>query len=329
MTSTLPKQLQDQVDAAETFYKEAEKPKTDAGEAKPDEATAATEVTAPAVEQTSVVEPISAVEDENSETYMQRWKSLQGIHHSTAQKARVLEDRVMQLEGLIASMQSAPAAQPAPVEKKHLTEKDSEDYGTDMVDFVRRAVAEGTAAIQDENRALRQELHRLSGVVPAVQQVAQQQRMTQEERFWGDLSQAVPDWQRVNDTQAFKDWLLDADPMTGITRQTYLDDAQQQGDVARVANIFTSWKTQFGKPVEHKKQGANQSIQNELERQIAPGRTQASSAPNTNEAKQWTAGDIAKFYDDIRKGAYKGRDGEMQALERDIFLAQREGRVAR
>ncbi len=100
--STLPKQLQDQVDAAETFYKAADK--TDTTQDQVDAPDVAEEKTAPAEEQPSVVEPISTVEDENSETYMQRWKSLQGIHHSTAQKARVLEDRVMQLEGLIASL---------------------------------------------------------------------------------------------------------------------------------------------------------------------------------------------------------------------------------
>jgi hypothetical protein len=320
--STLPKQLQDQVTVAESFYKPAEKEATDVAEV-----TAAV-AESPASEQPAVVDTISKVEDENSETYMQRWKSLQGIQHSTAQRARFLEDRVGQLEGLIASMQRpTEAAQPAPVAKQHLTDKDSEEYGSDMVDFVRRAVAEGTAALQDENRALRQDLQRLNGVVPAVQQVAQQQRMTQEERFWGNLQQAVPEWQRINDNQAFKDWLLTPDPMTGITRQTYLEDAQQGGDVARVANIFTSWQTQFGKPVNAKQQSASRSIQNELEKQIAPGRTQASASPNVAEAKQWSTSDIAKFYDDVRKGAFKGRDGEMQALERDIFLAQREGRV--
>ena len=42
-------------------------------------------------------------EDENSETYAQRWRSLQGVYNATAQRAAQFEQRVSQLEGLIAT----------------------------------------------------------------------------------------------------------------------------------------------------------------------------------------------------------------------------------
>jgi hypothetical protein len=41
----------------------------------------------------------------------------------------------------------------------------------------------------------------------------------------------------------------------------------------------------------------------------------------------YTVSDIRKFYEDVRRGLYAGRDAEHQAIERDIFQAQNEGRV--
>ena len=37
--------------------------------------------------------------------------------------------------------------------------------------------------------------------------------------------------------------------------------------------------------------------------------------------------DIRRFFDDVRTGKYKGREQERSRIERDIFAAQREGRI--
>ena len=326
--STLPEQLQKQVNVAEEFYK---KP-AEGQEGSPVESKGGAEAEHSAVETPVSVEPTSSqaqpapAEDGNSDTYAQRWRSLQGIHQTLQNRAQQMEMRVNQLEGLIASMNTVQQQAPV-VGNKFLTDKDTEDYGPEMVDMVKRAVDEGTSELRRANQQLQAEIQRLNGVIPAVQKVERAQHVNQEERFWNSLTQQVPDWESINNNQGFKNWLLDADPMTSITRQTYLSDAQQSLDVSRVANIFASWKQQFGTPV--KQQSAAKSSKSELERQIAPGRGMATTPSQSDDKKQWTHGDIAKFYDDQRKGVYRGREAEAEALERDIFQAQSDGRVSR
>ena len=281
--SKLPEQLQKQVDAAETFYKDAESSE------KPELVdTSANESTAQESER--VVEPsgdtkaiISPAEDENSETYAQRWRSQQGIIASLNQKLSFADQRVSQLESLISNMQSAPA-EPTSESKKHLTEKDSEEYGEDMVDFVKRAVAEGTQSLQSENAELKRQLAMLNGVVPTVQKLSQQHQVSREDTFWNALSNKVPDWESVNSDSRFHSWLLDVDPMTGITRDVYLKDAQRDLDVTRVSNIFSSWKQQFSVP--SKQESSRNTAKSELEMQIAPGGRTDSNNQVAPEAKK-------------------------------------------
>ena len=44
-------------------------------------------------------------------------------------------------------------------------------------------------------------------------------------------------------------------------------------------------------------------------------------------AKTYSPKDIEKFFTDVRKGKYKGREDERARMERDIFAAQQEGRI--
>jgi hypothetical protein len=272
----------------------------------------------------------AAVEDENSITYKQRWLSLQGQFPVLSNRAAAAEARVTQLEQLIATMQSTPAPAPSPKSSTPLlSEKDTTEYGADMLDVMRRAAREelgGELQAKDEVIAqLTSRVQQLQGVVPAVNNLARNQQVSREEAFFNAIGREVPDWQTINQDPEFHAWLLANDPMTGITRQTYLSDAQHSFDVHRVANIFNTWKTLIGKtqvvPAKPNK------AQTELEKQVAPGRTNASSPPASQPEKIWTSVDISQFYADVRRGAYKDRESERAALERDLFAAQREGRV--
>ena len=118
---TLPAQIREQIKAANELREQAYG--EDKAPAAPDttpesEATATpeaantqvnTQAAAPAAEsvegvRTSEKPATPAAEDENSATYAQRWRSLQGVHNATLQ-------RIASLEQLIASMQTAPAPQ--------------------------------------------------------------------------------------------------------------------------------------------------------------------------------------------------------------------------
>jgi hypothetical protein len=329
---SLPEQIQKQVDAANAIIEQHYGPEagTPAAETPPAESGQTTETHVENVATSTPAEKPPQRADENDESYAQRWRSLQGIYNATAQKARDLESRNQQLEGLIQSLSVAPQQQTTQAPQQFLTEKDSAEYGSDMIDFATRAAKQEVAPLVGAIMALREEIAQLKGVTPVVNSLVANQRMSAEEKFFAKVAESVPDWSSINNDGRFHEWLLTSDPMTGIDRQTYLADAQRNFDSTRAVSIFNAWKQVPGvvSQVSQERARPNKAA-NELERQVAPGRTNAASAPVKEQATQWSTADIAKYYADVRTGKYKGREAERAELERDIFQAQREGRIQR
>jgi hypothetical protein len=343
----LPEQIQKQVEEANAVLKDAY---GDAGvtpvvsgetvvpSGMPD--TSATQSTNSAPAAT----PATPVEDENSPTYAQRWRSLQGSFNAVQQRASHADERIRQLEALVATMQAAPPAQsaPAPVATTPLvTASDVETYGEPLVDFARRAAREENRdlmqALSDFNSRLAAMERHVQGLAPTVQHVAQRQNLSDEQLFFRRLGDAVPDYGTVNSDPRFHEWLLSPDPMTGIVRQTYLQDAQNSFDAQRAINIFLTFKQAFGAsqqvvpaanaaPAQTNVVPMN-SRQAELERQVAPGRRAPAPTPTGAQGRIWAPAEITAFYSDVRRGAFRGREADQRAIEADIFSAQREGRI--
>lgn len=230
------------------------------------------------------------------------------------------------LSNLNSSNQQAPVQGTQPVQKL-TTDKDVTDYGADTIDLIRRVTREELSPIIA--RLEGQLSHFGSQMTNQVQQVQSRQILTAEQTFFMQLGQAVPDWRTVNADPRFRAWLAEVDNLTGITRQTYLDDARQNLDVNRVANIFSKWRSEAGSaPASQPAPKVNPA--SELERQIAPGKSRTDGAPPTNpnaNKRTWTRDEISKYYDEVRRGVYNTRKQERDQIERDIFEAQRDGRI--
>ena len=278
-------------------------------------------------EQPSSVEPEGGVqEDENSPTYKQRWRSLQGMYdldfaRVSDEKAQ-LEQRVQGMERLIAEMQEAyrqqPAAESAPASS--LTDEEIEEYG-ESIDIMRKVSGDTVSGLHRQIADLTQLVQQLQGnVVPQVHHLTQQNAQNNEQRFWSDLSGAVPEWRTINENPDFQSWLLEVDPLTGMSRQAFLEDAQRNLDVGRVAKFFDSWGGTTKAPVTRKPSS-------ELESQITPGRGRTTPPARGGEKRTYTPQDLSDFYDEVRRGVYVGKADERNAIERDIFAAQAEGRI--
>ena len=116
----------------------------------------------------------------------------------------------------------------------------------------------------------------------------------------------------------------ETDPITLQASQAYLEDAQSRYDVERVAAFFTTWSDLNGNRSAQQVKPTNQA---ELQQQVAPKKSSSAGAAPTGSKPSYSTADIAAFYDDIRKGKFKGRDDERAKIERDIFAAQAEGRI--
>jgi len=333
----LPAQVQKQSEAVNKLYEELNGKPEEAGV---DSAEAAEETVgvdtadtadsdggqAPAPRQE---EQSAAGDKDEEETYEQRWRSLQGMYNAEVPRLhaerRELTNRVQQLEQLLASMTAKPSGQAETPAEKLITEQDIEDYG-DSIDVMRRVFREEAGALKQENAQLRQMLQQMqANVVPKVQQLSQRQAVSSEQAFWAELQTAVPDWQDINTSREFQSWLLEVDPLTNVPRQTYLEDAQRNLDARRVVNFFTAWKGQAGVPNARSTRTAQSA--SELEKQVAPGRGRSGGNKTAGEPKTYTQEDIKRFFTDVQKGKYKGKETERDRIERDIFAAQREGRI--
>lgn len=331
----MPEQIRKQAEAVQDLYKQlTEEPANAQGEADEPVAEAQNEGGADQHENTatqSVGNEQAPAEKPTEDGLLQKYRTLQGMYNAEVPRLhsqnKELNARVAQLEQLLASLSAQPAqGQTASTQKqKVVTQADMDEYG-DSIDVMRRVYQEEVGNLHGEINQLKSYIQQMqTSVVPQVQAVAKQQAATAEQQFWADLTSAVPNWQAVNNDQEFHNWLLEADPLTGITRQTYLEDAQRVLDPRRVANFFRTWLEVSGKTTVA--QPNRKSATSELERQVAPGRAKSGSTVVASKTNVYSPADIREFFNDVRSGKYKGREAERDRIERDIFAAQRDGRI--
>ncbi len=328
----VPEQVRKQSEAIQALYTELN---TDAGA---DQAAADAEAAAQAEEEANggaaPVQP--AVTPEQLTAALaeadQKYRTLQGMYNKDAATLRNTAQRVQELEALIASFSAVKPAPAAPAAPVQVTDADRAEYG-DTIDMMRKVTQAELHPMLARLSALEVALGNLSTdlnttVIPQVRHVAQQQTMSAEDRFWTDLSAAVPDWQKINNNPAFQTWLLQVDPLTGSTRQAFLEQAQKKLDVQRVIAFFRTFSPAPA-PAAGGEAAADdkaQSSASELEKQIAPGRSRGGKPPAKPNEKKWTGAEAAKLYDDKRRGLYVGRDAEFNSLQADLFAAQADGR---
>lgn len=331
---SIPKQVQKQSEEVQELYKQINGQTEEAqatAEAAPEEAVndVAEPIPSDSVEeQAPQSEPQEQVESGDQEPkeadWQQKYRSLQGMYNADVPRLnaenRDLASRVSQLEGLLSTMQE-PAQQTPAVAEKLITDDDVKEYG-DSIAVMRKAAREEVA---QEIAQLRQQVGQLQGVLPQVQQVQAQQKKSGEQTFWNTIASEVPNWSDINNDPDFQSWLLAIDPLTGISRQTYLEDAQKNLDASRVVNFFRTWEGENGKT--NTAQVDRTAQQSQLQKQVAPGRSRNNGVKASGQNRTYTPNDIQEFYSDVRKGKYKGRDDERGRIERDIFAAQQEGRI--
>lgn len=310
---TLPEQVRKQREVVDSLYDELNRETEDRAAAEAEAAEPSTQESVPA-------------QPDNDRLMEQRYRTLQGMYNAEVPRLQSqnkdLANRVQQLEGLLATMSQQKANPPQPV--KLVTDKDVEEFGEDTIDVVRRAAREEYVPALEKIAHLEKTISQLqANVVPQVQNVLQNQAVSADQQFWAGLQQHVPNWREVNNHPYFHQWLLEPDPLTGVKRQSILEDAQRRYDLARVVAFFNTWIGMNSGETKAKPSSSK------LETQIAPGRSRGAggSASTSQQGRTYTPGDIEKFFTDVRMGKYKGKEEERNRIERDIFAAQKDGRI--
>jgi hypothetical protein len=290
------------------------------------------ESTAQSVEQGAVEAtdaPASSAELEllkkQVEASEQKWRVLQGMINKK-------DDEIESLRALFAQINAAPqgeaTAEPARRVEDLVTKKDVDDYGSDLVDFVRRAAQSVLAAemARLETR-LQGEVDKLRSSVSVVEQTSVK---AAQDVFFDSLTKRVPDWKALNTDPTFLAWLSEVDPFAGTPRLQLLQNAVGSGDAERASMFFSTYKamTQPAEPVAAPApQVADAAAQrSKVERFVSPGKSKGSTAKVEGDKPVWTRAAIARLYDDKMAGKISAK--KFEEFERDIFAAQQEGRIA-
>ncbi len=278
-----------------------------------------------------------------------KYKVLQGKYNKEVprlQKAltraedtnRDLNQRTLNLESMIASMQALQEkpAKPKTPALPEITSDEREQFGDDLIDLIERVSKRATLPeIESHLKPLENRVTQVDRKVAHTEtSVAESKR----QQVFETLDVAVPEWRAQNENDDFLAWLDEEDALSGKVRGQLLTEAMNANDAQRVVTFFKGFQSENAAvpvtptPVEEPKgEPAKSEPQVKLDELTAPGtpQTGTASAPNEAGKRVWSREDIAKFYADRGEFVKKGRPipKELQVLERDLFLAQREGRL--
>lgn len=259
-----------------------------------------------------------------------RYNSMKGRFESSTNTITQLNQRIANLEGLLSRANAAPrpvATPPAELTFKGITAEERETYGEEFIDVATRAAQE---KLSPELVRLQRQVEELTGRLGGVAERTQQTTEATTRQY---LTDNLPNWREINRDPKFIAWANLPDLYSGAIRLNMLNDAFSKGDGSRVLAFFKGFLSDEAATAPAEEQNSRTapapSGKVPLENFAAPGRAKAPAASTPpGEKETITTAQIAAFYANVQKGVYKGNDAEKNRLEKMIFDAQAEGRVA-
>lgn len=264
-------------------------------------------------------------DDPNSETYKQRWKSLEGMLRSYKQKLDLLEkhNQVLEDQLVAAQKEKSSIAVPQDASKQDLQnhlQALADEYGEDFTNVLSNAIREEVRKILSED---------LAPIKQQVKATAEGNELVRRERFEEGLSAKVPDWREIYfNTPEFEAYLQsNTEPFSGKTFEALFAEANNSWDLDRIAMFFDNFKTATGRA---KKSGP--SAKDPRASLVSPGKSNSSaSTPQVQDSgkdtKIWTMAEVKAFYKDAQMGKYRGKEAEMDRIMNQIDRANVEGRI--
>ncbi len=254
------------------------------------------------------------------------------------------------LEAELATLRAAAAAREVPVvaEITPATADEMEPFGADMFSVMERFII---PKIDVRMAALMANLEakltaRIAGLDSNVTAAVTTVERSKSDDFVASLDSAIPNWKEIDGSAAFNTWLDAVDPIFDQSRRIGLDSAVNARDAKRVITVIRAFLNQQGAPGSQASTNGPTAPASgtgvtptaptpevpapSLESFAAPGRAvPGQSAPNPAQTgpKIWKLSEITAFYQQRARGAYRDRAAEADQIERDIAMAQREGRV--
>ena len=274
-------------------------------------------VEAPVAEATPVeAKPTPAEPEVAEETWQQKYRTLKGMYDAEVPR---LHAQMKELNARVEQMQrdaQTPKQEAVPEQpKKLVTDDDVAAFGADLIEVQRKVAREVAAEFTKDIESLRAENDKLR------EQLMQTGQQVSAASFEQKLFQLVPNFQKVNADPKWIAWLDEVDPLIRAPRKTVAQEAFNRGDADAVAYYVQMFEASQA-PVEQAKPRTA-----ELERQIQPSRSAATTATPTPKGKTFTNSDIQAMFNKASQMARTGRLDEARKLEAEIDAAFMDGRV--
>lgn len=314
----IPKQIQQQLEEAERIEQQlaAGAPANEDTPADPPPAEPPAEPpVAAAPEPTPPAEPV--------DEWRQRYDTLRGKYDAeTGRLHETLRQTTAQLTALqqqVTQLTQRPPEPPKAPEQPLVTGQDDEKFGSDLIDVMRRAAQEQLRPLMQRLESLESLAKSIGAKASRVEQVEQEVVQSRQERFYSELTSAVPNWEEVNKDQRWLQWLAEKDPILGKTRQAALDEASSVLDHPRVAAMFKLFISQVMPPTP-----PTQQAKTELARQVAPAKSSKTTVQPQG-AKVYTGRDYHHWLDPRR--VHDTDNAKLQAMIAELERAYVENRI--
>ncbi len=283
---------------------------------------------------TAQATPTKGEEDPNSDTWKQRYQVIDGKYRAeTAQLRQRIEQLETQLQQAQSQPQQAggqqeaegqPKAQPSAATAA--LETDPEKISDEEVRqrFSQERIDEfGLDYCKQDLAAMRKEYLAMQTQPQSDQRVDELENrinQTEKEKFYSELDKLVPDWEQINNSQEWQDFLGQYEPLTGVTYEALLQDATDKFDSVRVSQLFNRFKEARG-------QSSGQSgNQPSVESQTMPESTSSAAGSPGNQ------GNTMSFEEWDRQMAALAQhpnptSPEVMDKQKKLDAAMREGRV--
>lgn len=316
----LPEAIQNQIAEAEAIqqqvYGQAQEGVT------PAEQTAApVDTSAEVKEEPQVAEPVQQEVKPEPAPEDDRYKTLKGkydaevprLHKELKEREYQMRDMYRQMQELQSRLENVEKAPEPKTGEPAATDKDREDFGSDLVEMVERIAASATAKAVSESEK------RITAVLQQLGAVQERVQLSEADKFWGRVKSLVADWEQVD---ADENWIAFLDTTPDYTTETYRElaaKAIQAGKAEAVAKLVDIWRGP-AKQAEPPKPQVNPDLQ----RQVQPSSVK-STAPAPAAGRIISRQEYESLYDvrNVQRYGHK-KAAEMQA-EADLAVA--EGRV--
>lgn len=270
----------------------------------------------PAPDQAVAQPPVGA---EDAAYWKQRFDTLAGKFDAEVPRLhQQLREQSEQMQALSARLEQAPAP---PADGSPAMQQDVDNFGEDLVDFVRRMAQEQIAV---ERAQLEK---RFGAVAQQVEQVQGYVAKNETDGFWKEVVNLVPDWVVIDTTPAWIQWLDTTPEYTESTYRQLASQAIAKGKPEKIAKLVGEWRRATGQAYPGNGNGSQQNApayqQPNLSSQVAPSTVKSGSAPVSR--RVLTRSDYEAMYDVRNVQRYGQQEAARLIAEADAAVA--EGRV--